>query len=63
MNILFVADSGTGKSSIITAIVREYYKDYYQEIVSLNLAKKQQILREYIKMFFFMVIYAIILFL
>ena len=31
LNILFVADSGTGKSSIITAIVREYYKDYYQE--------------------------------
>jgi hypothetical protein len=44
-------------------IVSSVYKNYFQEIVSLNLAKKQQILKEYIKMSFFMVICAIILFL
>ena len=45
LNILFVADSGTGKSSIITAIVREYYKDYYQEenVLYINSLKEQGI--------------------
>ena len=45
LNILFVADSGTGKSSIIAAIVREYYKDYYQEenVLYINSLKDQGI--------------------
>ena len=45
LNILFVADSGSGKSSIISAIVREYYKDNYDEenILYINSLKEQGI--------------------
>lgn len=45
LNILFVADSGTGKSSIITSIVREYYGDNYNEenILYINSLKEQGI--------------------
>lgn len=45
LNILFVADSGTGKSSIITSIVREYYGDNYDEenILYINSLKEQGI--------------------
>ena len=45
LNILFVADSGTGKSSIITSIVREYYGENYHEenILYINSLKEQDI--------------------
>lgn len=45
LNILFVADSGSGKSSIIFAIMREYYKDKYDEsnILYINSLKEQGI--------------------
>jgi replication factor C subunit 2/4 len=45
LNILFVADSGTGKSSIITSIVREYYRENYNEenILYINSLKEQGI--------------------
>ena len=45
LNILFVADSGSGKSSIIFAIMREYYKENYDEtnILYINSLKEQGI--------------------
>lgn len=45
INILFVADSGSGKSSIIFAIMREYYKDKYDDsnILYINSLKEQGI--------------------
>lgn len=45
LNILFVADSGTGKSSIITAIMREYYGNNYdaENILYINSLKEQGI--------------------
>ena len=45
LNILFVADSGTGKSSIISSIVREYYGENYDEnnILYINSLKEQGI--------------------
>lgn len=45
LNILFVADSGSGKSSIIFAIIREYYKDKYDDsnILYINSLKEQGI--------------------
>jgi DNA polymerase III delta prime subunit len=45
LNILFVADSGSGKSSIIFAIMREYYKQNYDEsnILYINSLKEQGI--------------------
>ena len=45
LNILFVADSGSGKSSIIFSIIREYYKDKYDDsnILYINSLKEQGI--------------------
>jgi DNA polymerase III delta prime subunit len=45
LNLLFIGDSGTGKSSIISAIVREYYGDYYDtsNILYINSLKEQGI--------------------
>jgi len=45
LNLLFVADGGTGKSSIIKAIVSEYYKDNYdsENILYINSLKEQGI--------------------
>jgi DNA polymerase III delta prime subunit len=45
LNLLFVADGGTGKSSIIKSIVKEYYKDNYdsENILYINSLKEQGI--------------------
>lgn len=45
LNLLFIGDSGTGKSSIISAIVREYYGDNYDtsNILYINSLKEQGI--------------------
>lgn len=45
LNVLLVADSGSGKSSIIYAIMREYYKNNYDEsnILYINSLKEQGI--------------------
>lgn len=45
LNILFVADSGSGKSSIIFAIMREYYGEKYDDsnILYINSLKEQGI--------------------
>jgi replication factor C subunit 2/4 len=45
LNILFVADSGSGKSSLIFSIMREYYKDKYDDsnILYINSLKEQGI--------------------
>jgi DNA polymerase III delta prime subunit len=45
LNLLFVADSGSGKSSIISAIVREYYGSKYDtsNILYINSLKEQGI--------------------
>ena len=42
LNILFYGDSGSGKTSIINAIIREYYKNkqhYSENILILNSLK------------------------
>jgi len=45
LNILLVSDSGSGKSSIIYAIMREYYKNNYDEsnVLYINSLKEQGI--------------------
>ena len=45
LNILFVGDSGTGKSSLISAIIKEYYGDDYNEnnLLYINNLKDQGI--------------------
>jgi DNA polymerase III delta prime subunit len=45
LNIMFVADSGTGKTAIISSIVREYYGENYDEnnILYINSLKEQGI--------------------
>jgi replication factor C subunit 2/4 len=45
LNLLFIGDSGSGKSSIISAIVREYYGDNYDtsNILYINSLKEQGI--------------------
>jgi len=45
LNILFVADSGSGKSSIIFAIIKEYYSDKYDDsnVLYINSLKEQGI--------------------
>lgn len=45
LNILIVADSGSGKSSMIFTIIREYYKNNYDEsnILYINSLKEQGI--------------------
>jgi len=45
LNVLLVADSGSGKSSIIFSIMREYYKNNYDEtnILYINSLKEQGI--------------------
>ena len=45
LNIMFVADSGTGKTTIISSIVREYYGENYNEenILYINSLKEQGI--------------------
>jgi replication factor C subunit 2/4 len=45
INLLFIGDSGSGKSSIISAIVREYYGDNYDtsNILYINSLKEQGI--------------------
>jgi len=44
LNILFVGDSGCGKTSLISAIVREYYNTNSQEnVLSINSLKEQGI--------------------
>lgn len=45
LNILIVADSGSGKSSIIFSIIKEYYKNNYDEsnVLYINSLKEQGI--------------------
>jgi DNA polymerase III delta prime subunit len=47
LNILFIGNYGVGKSSIINAIVREYYKNditsYSNNVLSINILKEQGI--------------------
>lgn len=44
LNILFVGDSGSGKTSLISAIIREYYgADYNDNVLSINSLKEQGI--------------------
>ena len=44
LNILFVGDSGSGKTSLISAIIREYYGvDYNDNVLSINSLKEQGI--------------------
>ena len=45
LNILLVGDSGSGKTSLIYAVIREYYKDKYnpENILVLNSLKDQGI--------------------
>ena len=45
LNILFVGDSGCGKTSIISSIIREYYNNTYNEddVLSINSLKEQGI--------------------
>lgn len=45
LNLLFIGDSGTGKSSIISAIVKEYYGNNYDNsnILYINSLKEQGI--------------------
>ncbi len=45
LNVLFVGDSGCGKTSLISAIVREYYgsKEEHDNILSINSLKEQGI--------------------
>ena len=45
LNILFIGDSGSGKTSLINAIIREYYQDasYADNILYINSLKEQGI--------------------
>lgn len=45
LNILFVGDSGSGKSCLINTILREYYNnmDYNDNVMSINTLKEQGI--------------------
>lgn len=44
LNILFVGDSGSGKTSLISAIIREYYGVAYNDnVLSINSLKEQGI--------------------
>ena len=45
LNILLVGDSGTGKSSLINCLIKEYYSDYYDKrnILLINSLKDQGI--------------------
>jgi DNA polymerase III delta prime subunit len=46
LNILFVGDSGSGKTSLISAIIREYYNsnsNYNDNVLSINSLKEQGI--------------------
>ena len=45
LNILFIGDSGSGKTSLINAIIREYYQDcsYADNILTINSLKEQGI--------------------
>jgi len=45
LNILFVGDSGTGKSTIVDIIVKEYYKNdnYHDNVLEINSLKEQGI--------------------
>ena len=37
LNILFVGDSGSGKTSLINCIIKEYYKEKYNAINILTI--------------------------
>jgi DNA polymerase III delta prime subunit len=45
LNILFIGDSGSGKTSLINAIIKEYYGDiqYHDDILVINSLKEQGI--------------------
>jgi DNA polymerase III delta prime subunit len=45
LNILFIGDSGVGKTSLINAIIREYYEGHLKEenVLSINSLKEQGI--------------------
>ena len=45
LNILFIGDSGVGKTSLINAIIREYYDGHLKEenVLSINSLKEQGI--------------------
>ena len=45
INLLIVGDSGTGKTTIINCVIKDYYGEYYREenIMSINSLKEQGI--------------------
>ena len=45
LNILFIGDSGTGKSSLINVLIKEYYGDikYNENVLEINSLKEQGI--------------------
>ena len=45
LNILFIGDSGTGKSSLINVLIKEYYGDinYHNNVLEINSLKEQGI--------------------
>jgi DNA polymerase III delta prime subunit len=48
LNIIFIGDSGTGKTSLLNALIREYYRDipynlYKENILHINSLKEQGI--------------------
>ena len=55
LNILFIGDTGSGKTALINAVIREYYGDRYntENILSINSLKEQgvQYYRNEVKIF------------
>ena len=45
LNVLFIGDSGTGKSSLINVLIKEYYGDikYNENVLEINSLKEQGI--------------------